>query len=185
TLAKSNIEKMNSYKFNKVLTACPHCFNTIKNEYPQLGGNFQVVHHTQLIADLIKSGKLRLNKGFAGDTVTYHDSCYLGRHNGEFEAPRDIAARLPGVQTVEMERNREQSFCCGAGGGHMWMEMKIGQRINRMRAEQALETGASVLATACPFCAIMFEDGVKQADAVEKIRVRDLAELVAESVSKE
>lgn len=191
TMAQMTIEILQSRNTKKIITNCPHCFNTFKNEYPQMGGHFEVVHHTQIINEIMKSGKLRMrysvesgdDSGEQRPVITYHDSCYLGRHNGEFEAPRDIVAALPGVESVvEMERNREKSFCCGAGGGHMWMDMRLGERINKMRSEQANNTGANIVATACPFCAIMFEDGIKQIDRVEQLKVRDIAELVAETL---
>ncbi|MCX6020828.1 MAG: (Fe-S)-binding protein, partial [Chloroflexi bacterium] len=193
-LAQQLVETFKAKNVQRVITNCPHCFNTFKNEYPQMGGHYEVIHHTQVISELMKEGRLRMTNPIASgdDTpgskpiITYHDSCYLGRHNGEFEAPRSIAAGLPGVESiVEMDRNREKSFCCGAGGGHMWMELRMGESINRMRSQQASNTGANIVATACPFCAIMFEDGVKQIDKVETLKVRDLAELVAESLAKD
>ena len=182
TLAQQNIDLFNTRKVRKVITQCPHCFNTFRNEYPQFGGNYQVVHHTELIADLIRAGKLKLTKDFSGETVTYHDSCYLGRHNGVYDAPREIAQALPGAKVVEMSRNREQSFCCGAGGGHMWMEEKTAKKINWTRTEMALDAGASVIGTACPFCVVMFEDGIRGRNAEERLKARDLVELVAEAL---
>ncbi|MEK7216520.1 MAG: heterodisulfide reductase-related iron-sulfur binding cluster, partial [Chloroflexota bacterium] len=182
TMAQQNIYLFNTRKVRKVITQCPHCFNTIKNEYPQFGGKYEVVHHTELIAGLIREGRLKLKDTFQGETVTYHDSCYLGRHNGVYDAPREIAHALPGANVVEMSRNRENSFCCGAGGGHMWMEEKTAKRINWTRTEMALDAGATTVGTACPFCVIMFEDGIRGRNAEEKLRARDLVEMVAQAI---
>jgi len=183
-LAQQNIELFRGKNVKKIITQCPHCFNTFKNEYPQFDGNYEVVHHSQLIADLLKAGKLKLTKDFSQETITYHDSCYLGRHNEVYEAPREIVHALPGAKVVEMSRNRQQSFCCGAGGGHMWMDEKTAKRINWTRTDMALEAKASVVATACPFCMVMFEDGVRGRNAEETLRARDLAELVAEALGE-
>ena len=178
--ARKNIELLKGYDVKKISTACPHCYNTIKNEYPQFGGEFEVIHHTELIANLLEEGKLRVIKGNSG-VVTYHDSCYLGRHNDIYKPPRQILNNVPEVTVVEMERNRGKSFCCGGGGGRMWLEEKIGQRISEMRIEQVIETKAQIVATACPFCLQMFDDAIK-AKAVEgSLQVMDIAELVAES----
>ncbi|MTV50747.1 4Fe-4S dicluster domain-containing protein [Heliobacillus mobilis] len=179
-LAMENIETMNNYGVKKIITACPHCLNTLKNDYPQMGGNFEVIHHTELIAQLLQSAKLRLN-GQKGKSYTYHDSCYLGRYNRVFEAPRDVLKQA-GVQVVEMERNHEHSFCCGAGGGRMWMEETLGSRINLNRTEQALSTGAEGIAANCPFCLTMLTDGVKAKELADKIPVLDLAEIVSELI---
>jgi len=181
-LAQQNVELFKEKQVRKVITQCPHCFNTFKNEYPQFGGEYEVIHHSQLISELIRDGKLKLTKDFSGETVTYHDSCYLGRHNGEYDAPREVVGALPGVKLVEMSRSREKSFCCGAGGGHMWMEEKTAKRINWARTDMALEAGASTVASACPFCVIMFEDGIRGRNAEERLKVRDIAELVAEAL---
>jgi len=163
----------------KVVTNCPHCFNTFRNEYPGFGGEFEVYHHTELLADLVTAGKLRPKAGLA-QKVTYHDSCYLGRHNGEYAAPRRIIAALPNVDFVEMPRSGRTSFCCGAGGGHMFVDETQGQRINQARAEEAQATGAAVVATNCPFCVQMFEDGLAAVEPDEARRARplDLAELL-------
>ncbi len=161
--------------------ACAHCYNTIKNEYPQFGGDFEVIHHTEFIADLLKGNKLRITKGNGG-IVTYHDSCYLGRYNDIYQPPRQILNNLADVSVVEMERNREKGFCCGGGGGLMWIEERVGRRINELRTEQVMETGAQIVATACPYCLQMFEDGIKAKAAEEILKVMDIAELVAESV---
>lgn len=180
TLAEENIEMLNEYGVKKIVTQCPHCLNTLKNEYPEFGGNFEVIHHTQLIAGLLAEGKLPLdNTKSQNINLTYHDSCYLGRYQGEYDAPRKVLSMLPGVNLTEMDRNRGRSFCCGAGGGRMWMEETLGSRINEMRVEQALEKNPSVIAANCPFCVTMFEDGVKAKNADENVKVTDIAELVA------
>ncbi len=163
----------------KVITNCPHCFNTFRNEYPRFGGGFEVSHHTQVLAALLESGRLSPKTDLA-QRVTYHDSCYLGRHNGEYAAPRRIIAALPGAQFVEMPRHGRQGFCCGAGGGHMFVDETQGRRINHVRAEEAQSTGATVVATNCPFCVQMLEDGVSavEPDATRRARPLDLAELI-------
>ena len=182
TLAQENVETLNSYKVSKVVTACPHCFNTIKNEYPQFGGHYEVLHHTQLIDQLIKEGRIQLSNSI-DEQVTYHDPCYLGRYNDEYDAPREILAAIPGIRLEEMPRNRQKSFCCGGGGGRIFMEENIGKRINNTRMQEAADTGASTLAAACPFCMSMFEDGRKAIGVQEQIRTQDVAELVARSMS--
>jgi len=181
--AEKNIELLKGYGVKRIVTACPHGYNTLKNEYPQFGGNFEVVHHTQLIAQLIKEGKLKITKG-RGELVTYHDPCYLGRYNDIYQPPRQVIKNIPGIKMVEMERNRENSFCCGGGGGHMWLEESTGRRINEMRTEQALETKAQTVVTACLFCLQMFDDGIKAKAAEEKLKVMDIAELIAASVEE-
>jgi Fe-S oxidoreductase len=178
--AQKNIELMNGYHVKKIITGCPHCYNTIKHEYPQFGGEFEVVHYTEFIADLLEEGKLRISKSSRG-VVTYHDACYLGRYNDIFEPPRRILNSIADITLVEMGRNRKLSFCCGAGGGHLWLEeQKKGQRINEMRTEQAIDTKAQIVATACPYCLQMFEDGIKSKAAEDSLKVMDIAELVAE-----
>jgi Fe-S oxidoreductase len=183
TLAKTNIETLNRYNVKKIVTACPHCFNTIKNEYKDFGGNYEVFHHSQFIARLIGEGKIKPSKSF-DETVTFHDSCYLGRWNSVYEEPRAVIASLPSTRMVEMKSNHDQSMCCGAGGGRMWMEEKIGKRINIARVEQALETKAGVVASSCPFCMTMLTDGVKSKDMQDKVRVLDIAELIDQSTSR-
>jgi len=178
--AEKNIELLKNYNVKRIVTACPHCYNTIKNEYPQFGGEFEVIHHTDFIAQLLKQGKLRIIKGIDG-VVTYHDPCYLGRYNDIYQPPRQIISSIPDMRMVEMEHNRKDSFCCGGGGGHMWLEERIGRRINELRTEQAMETEAQIVVTACPFCLQMFDDGIKAKAAEERLRVMDIAELVAES----
>ena len=182
--ATKNIENFKRYGVKKIVVSCPHGYNTLKNEYPQFGGEFEVVHHSQFIAELIQQGRLKLKDGMA-EKITYHDACYLGRHNDVYNEPRQVVKALPGAQFKEMARRRSRSFCCGAGGGHMWMEETVGTRISEMRTDQALATGASVLATACPFCLQMFEDAIKAKEAEESIRAMDIAELVAAAIEGE
>jgi Fe-S oxidoreductase len=179
--AEANVEMLNSVKAKKVVTSCPHCLHTLKNDYPQFGGNFEVVHHTQLIDKLYKDGALKSTKSPV-DTITYHDSCYLGRWNREFEAPRAVieAVGVPGIK--EMKRNKRFGFCCGAGGGRMFMEEHDGKRVNVERTDEVIETGASTVAVACPFCNIMMTDGLKHRNVDDQIQVLDVAELVAQSI---
>ena len=179
--AQANIQTLNGYGVKKIITACPHCFNTLGNEYGQFGGRYEVTHHSVLIRDLLRQGRVRA-KTAIGQTVAYHDSCYLGRHNGILQAPREILRALPGVQPREMERNREKGFCCGAGGGMMWFEERIGKRVNLERTEEALRVRPNVVGTACPFCLAMFEDGIRAKDATEQLQAMDLAELVARAL---
>lgn len=181
TLAKQNIETLNSHTIKKVVTQCPHCYNAIGREYPDLGGDYEVVHHTEFVEDLVKSGKLRL-KPKTEDKVTFHDPCYLGRWNGVIAEPRNVLQAATGSAPVEMERHGRTSFCCGAGGGRMWMEEHIGTPVNRERSREALETGAKTIGVGCPFCMTMMEDGVKDHGKGEEVRVRDVAELVAEAL---
>jgi predicted flap endonuclease-1-like 5' DNA nuclease len=160
----------------KIITQCPHCFNTLMNEYPQLGGNYEVVHHTQLLESLIDSGQLDVSQATLEERITYHDSCYLGRHNDVYMAPRKVVGSIKGIEIVEMERNGTKGMCCGAGGARMWMEEDIGVKVNDERAAEALSTGATRVATACPFCYIMLDDGVKGAGVEEdQVKVADLA----------
>ncbi len=180
-LAQQNIETLNSHQVRKIVTHCPHCFNTLRNEYPQFGGNFEVLHHSQLITQLIETGRLAPSKAFP-ETVTFHDACYLGRHNSVFAEPRQTLNAIPGVQLQEMRWNQRKGLCCGAGGGHAFMEVNIGRRVNHIRTEQAIDTGASVVATGCPFCMQMFEDGIKAKGVEETMRVHDIAELIAQSL---
>lgn len=176
---EQNIETMKKYQVKKIVTGCPHCFNTIKNEYPDYGFEAEVLHHTKLIADLVGNGKLSLPNTTPSLPMTYHDSCYLGRHNDLYEEPRTI---LPTSDLREMPRNKEQGFCCGAGGARMWMEETEGTRINANRTEEALATGAKVIATACPFCMTMMKDGVEGQGKGDQVRIQDVAEVVAESL---
>jgi Fe-S oxidoreductase/nitrate reductase gamma subunit len=176
-----NIEKLKGYNIKKIVTGCPHCFNNLKNEYPQFGGDFEVIHHSDYILQLLEEGRLKISKGPRG-LITYHDACYLGRYNNVYEIPRRILNYVPDLTLVEMLKNRERAFCCGAGGGHMWLEeQKVGERINVMRTVQALATGANIVATGCPYCLQMFQDGIKTKEAEETMKVMDIAEILAES----
>ena len=175
-LALPNIEMMNGMGVKKIITQCPHCFNTLKNEYPQLGGNYEVVHHSEFLEHLIETGQLDIRNATLEDRITYHDSCYLGRHNDVYMAPRKVVGSIKGVQIVEMPRNGTKGMCCGAGGARMWMEESIGVKVNDERAAEAISTGASRVATACPFCYIMLDDGVKgQGVEEDQIKVADIA----------
>ncbi len=182
-LAMPNIEALNGMGVKKIITQCPHCFNTLANEYPQLGGNYEVIHHTQLLEQLIDSGRLDVSNATLEERITYHDSCYLGRHNDVYMAPRKVVASIKGVEVVEMSRNGTKGMCCGAGGARMWMEESIGTKVNDERAREALSTGASRVATACPFCYIMLDDGVKGAGVEEdQVRVGDIAIHLLEAI---
>jgi Fe-S oxidoreductase len=201
--AQQNIETLNGYGFNTtdasnghaalnghdgaskhrtIITACPHCFNTIKNEYPQLGGNYDVVHHTQFIDALLADERLVLPEGFDKRKLTYHDPCYIGRYNGVYDEPRRILSVINSNGVTEMKRHRNRSFCCGGGGGRAWMEERIGKRVNQTRVQEALETKAEVLAAACPFCITMFEDGVKGVEAEEKLHIEDISEIIVKAI---
>jgi Fe-S oxidoreductase/nitrate reductase gamma subunit len=181
TLARENIEHLRRFRFRKVITACPHCFNTIGREYRQFGGEFETVHHSVVIAALIREGRLRLTRP-REELLTYHDSCYLGRYNGIYEAQREMLRAIPGLRLVEMARSREKGLCCGGGGGHMWMEIRGERRINEIRVQEAVETGAATVGTACPFCMAMVDLGRKVKGVEESLQVKDLAELVAEAL---
>jgi Fe-S oxidoreductase len=173
---------MKSYNVKTVVAICPHCFNTIKNEYPHLGGDFEVVHYTEYVNSLIQDGRIR-PVAEINETISYHDSCYLGRHNGIYDAPREIASAIPGVELVEMTRCREKGFCCGAGGGHMWIEESRGPRINHARTEQFFETDAETVGVSCPFCLQMFEEGIGSLDQENRKQAKDLLEVLDESIS--
>ena len=185
TMAMQNIQTFARYDVKKIVTICPHCFNAIKNEYPHLGGNYHVLHYSEFVAELIAAGKLKPVVTIE-TTMTYHDSCYLGRHNRIYDAPRKIAAAIPGVELREMELNRDRAFCCGAGGGHMWMEESRGARINHIRTKQFLETNSDIVGVSCPFCLQMFEEGISSNEsAPTKARAKDLLELLAESLGED
>jgi Fe-S oxidoreductase len=181
--AMSNIQVLNGYQVKKIVTACPHCFNTIKNEYPELGGNYEVIHHSTFLQQLINDGKIKLSEGgsFKGKKITYHDSCYLGRANNIYEAPRSVLEALD-ADLVEMKKCRTTGLCCGAGGAQMFKEPEKGKKdINVARTEDALSTGATTIAVACPFCMTMMTDGVKNKEKESSVTVKDLAELIAEA----
>lgn len=178
-LAIQNIETMNAYSVKKIVAACPHCFNTLKNEYPAIGGNYEVLHHTQLLDELIKSGKLKVDGGsFKGKKITYHDSCYLGRVNGEYSAPRSVIEALD-VDLSELKRSRTTGLCCGAGGAQMFKEDESGdKRINVERADEIIASGAEIVVANCPFCITMITDGLKSREKQDDIMVYDLSELI-------
>ncbi len=184
TLAAQNIQTLNDYGVKKVLTACAHCFNTIKNEYPQFGGSYEVVHHTEFIAELVSQGRLKLDRPVNAGTMTFHDPCYLGRYNDVFEPQREVLRGLPMANLVEMERSRRTSFCCGGGGGRSFMEERTGKRISHVRIEQAMHVKPDTIVAACPFCTTMFEDGIKGLEVDDKLKVRDFAEVVADSLQQ-
>ncbi len=183
-MAQANIETMNGYGVKKIITACPHGYNALKKDYPHFGGNYEVYHHTEIIADLIARGKIALKKPVEGG-FTYHDSCFLGRYNGVYSAPRTILAAVPGMRLVEMERNRNRAFCCGAGGARMWMEEDQGERINDLRTDQAIAVQAATVAVACPFCLTMMTDGIKDRKKEESMVSLDIAEIVWKSMGIE
>jgi Fe-S oxidoreductase len=184
-MAYQNIQILNGYGIKKIVTACPHCFNTLKNEYPELGGQYEVVHHTSFLQTLIDEGKIKLKEGgqFKGKKITYHDSCYLGRSNDIYEAPRKVLEALD-AELVEMKRCKSKGLCCGAGGAQMFKEEENGAtRVNWERTEEAIATGAGIIAAACPFCNTMMTDGVKTKEKEESVEVLDVAELIAASLA--
>ena len=184
-MAYNNIQILNGYGIKKIVTTCPHCFNTLKNEYPELGGSYEVVHHTTFLQQLIDDGKIKLKDDgiFKGRKISYHDSCYLGRSNNIYEAPRKVLEALD-AELIEMKRCRTNGLCCGAGGAQMFKEDEPGtKRINTERTDEALETGASVIAAACPFCNTMMSDGVKNREKENEIQVLDIAELIEQSLA--
>ncbi len=178
--AVTNIEVLNSYEIKKIVTACPHCFNTIKNEYPELGGNYEVMHHTTFLKSLLDEGRLKVEGGkFKGKRITFHDPCYLGRANNEYEAPRDLLRKLE-VELLEMRKCKSEGLCCGAGGGQMFKEAEPGNKeVNIERTEQAMEVEPEIIASGCPFCMTMMTDGVKGKDQDGKVQVMDVAEMIA------
>ena len=181
-MALTNIEMLNAYQVKKIVTACPHCFNTLANEYPSLGGNYEVLHHTQFLKQLMDEGRLKIENGsFQGKKITFHDPCYLGRANGEYEAPRQLLEKLD-ADLVEMKRCRKNGLCCGAGGGQMFKEPEKGEKdINIERTEEALATKPNIIATGCPFCNTMITDGVKHFDKNKEVEVKDIVELLDEN----
>jgi hypothetical protein len=182
-LAMPNVEMLNGMGVRKIITQCPHCFNTLKNEYPQLGGNYEVVHHTQLLESLIEPGKLDVSQATLEERITYHDSCYLGRHNDVYLAPRKVVGRSRASRSSRCRATAPRGMCCGAGGARMWMEESIGTKVNDERAREAISTGASRVATACPFCYIMLDDGVKAAGVEEtEVRVADISIHLLEAI---
>ncbi|MBN2568571.1 MAG: 4Fe-4S dicluster domain-containing protein [Deltaproteobacteria bacterium] len=183
-MAQANIEAMKRYGVKKIICTCPHGYNTLKKDYPHFGGDFEVYHHTEIIVDLIKEGKIVLKKQ-AEELFTYHDSCFLGRYNNIYSAPRDILKAIPGMKLTEMERTKAKSFCCGAGGARMWMEEDIGERINDMRTDQAMAVNAQSVAVACPFCLTMITDGIKDRNREEDMKALDIAEIVWEAMDME
>ncbi|MEK6552405.1 MAG: (Fe-S)-binding protein, partial [Bacteroidota bacterium] len=180
-MMQENVETLNNYGVKKIVTGCPHCYNSLKNEYPQFGGNFEVVHHTELIRKILEDGKIKLKNEEVKSKITYHDSCYLGRYNDIYDSPRDPLKMIKGTELIEMERNREKGFCCGAGGGRMFLEEKEGTRINNNRAEEAISTKADTVATACPFCMTMLTDGIKTFEKSDSVNVKDVAEIILEN----
>lgn len=180
--AMNNIQTLNGYGIKKIVTICPHCFNTLKNEYPALGGNYEVIHHTQFLQTLIDEGKLKVEGGsFKGEKLIFHDPCYLGRGNNIYEAPRQVIAKLDS-EYAEMERSRQRGFCCGAGGAQMFKDAEKGNKdVNIERTEEALKHNPNVIATACPFCMTMMSDGIKHFNKEDKVKVLDIAELIAQA----
>jgi Fe-S oxidoreductase len=178
TLAQQNVQTLNGMGIRKIVVNCPHCYNTLRNEYPDFGGNYEVIHHTQLFARLLEEGRLRPSREVE-EVLTYHDPCYLGRHNGVYRAPREALERIPGLELREMPRHAERGFCCGAGGSRMWLEERIGKRVNLERTQEAIGTGAATMGVACPYCLIMLDDGAKATG--ERIKVLDVAQVVARS----
>ena len=184
-LAMQNIEALDGMGVTKIVTQCPHCFNTLKNEYPQYGGSYEVIHHSQLLEQLVADGRLPLAGASLSERVTYHDSCYLGRHNDVYLAPRNVIGSLGGVEIVEMPRNGTRGMCCGAGGARMWMEESIGTKVNTERSREAVATGATRIAVACPFCYVMMDDGVKGQGKEEEVLVQDISEILQEALEAE
>jgi Fe-S oxidoreductase len=184
--AVANIQVLNGYGIKKIVTACPHCFNILKNEYPDLGGNFEVIHHATFLQQLINDGKIKLQGGgeFKGKRITYHDSCYLGRINNIYEAPREVLEALD-AELVEMKRSRTKGLCCGAGGAQMFKDAEPGNKeVNIERTEEALSTGANIIAAACPFCMTMLSDGIKNKEKEVQVKVLDIAELIERTMNK-
>lgn len=184
-LALKNIEKFKELGVRKIVTLSPHAYNAMKNDYPQYGGNFEVKHYAQLLRDIIRSGEIDVSRGFNA-RITYHDSCFLGRHNEEYDAPREVLQSIPGIELVEMERSRENSFCCGGGQGNFYLDLLHGGENSpgRIRIREAYETGVEILAVTCPSCMTMFDDAVKTEGLDEKLTVKDVSEIVREAIAK-
>jgi Fe-S oxidoreductase len=180
-LAEQNIEVMKNHEVKKIVTTCPHCFNTLFNEYPQFGGNFEVIHHTEYLAQLVKEGRLK-PQGELAKTITYHDPCYNARHNDVWQGAREVIESVPGTEYQELHRHGHSTFCCGAGGGRMWMEERMGKKMNMERTDEALASASQELAVGCPYCNIMLSDGVQERHADEKMKVRDVAQILLESI---
>jgi Fe-S oxidoreductase len=182
-MIKENVQILNKYNVKKIVTACPHCFHSLGREYKQFGGNYEVIHHSQFINKLLEEKKIELKPEAAEKKVTYHDSCYLGRYNNVYDSPRKSLEEIPGLELVEMKRNKSKGFCCGAGGGRMFLEDEEGGRINIERTREALETEPDAIASACPFCMTMISDGVKHFEKTEQVEVKDVAEFVFENIN--
>jgi Fe-S oxidoreductase len=180
-MAEQNIETMKGYKVKKIVTSCPHCFNTLFNEYPQFGGHFEVIHHTEFLAQLVRDGRLSPDAAM-NEKVTYHDPCYLSRHNDVWRGAREVIEAIPGTDYQELHRHRHSTFCCGAGGARMWMEERMGKKMNTERTDEALASASDTLATGCPFCMIMLSDGISERNAEERMSVRDISQILLESV---
>ncbi len=180
-MMQENIETLNNYKVKKIITGCPHCFNSLKNEYPQFGGNFEVYHHTEILEKLVEDGKIKMKESESKEKITYHDSCYLGRYNNIYNSPRNSLNSIAGIELLEMDRNLDKGFCCGAGGGRMFLEETEGTKINLNRTKEAIDTGAETVASACPFCMTMLSDGVKDFDKTDEVAVKDIAEIILEN----
>jgi len=184
-LTRQNIETLDRYKVRTIVTICPHCFNTLSNDYPRFGGQYQVMHHTHFLRQLIESGRLVIDRSkLSPQTVTYHDSCYLGRYNNEYEAPRAVLENVPGLEIIEPDRSRDRGFCCGAGGGRMFMEEHVGEKVNHNRTRELLATGANTIAAGCPFCMTMLTDGIKAADRAGDVAVRDISEILRDALKQ-
>ena len=182
-LAMQNVETLNAMGVRKIITQCPHCFNTLGNEYPQLGGHYEVIHHSQLLSKLVEEGRLDMSQAQLDGRLVYHDACYLGRHNDVYLAPRQVVGSIGGIEVVEAERNGTKSMCCGAGGARMWMEEHVGKQVNAERSQQLLATGADRIATACPFCYVMIDDGVKgEGRDEDEVKVGDIALHMLEAI---